>query len=518
LRRGLVILSLFALAAALAVSCGDSGGGGDPGVDPGPGPGPTPPPPVTALSIVILNQPSGPSFQGMPPSLGGVNLEVWWSDGTHGVVEGADLADKGFYTVPAYCDVPGTGAAIGKFYIAHNGSNARSGELIPPGVVYLNELHIVKVPSVWYADQRPDYADFIVQGNYQYLNTAAARYTDLTGTGNFATCDTFRTFTIPVDQGYPLIELDTSRGQNTVKVTVAKGGTNEKVANFAVANYYVPNNIEFVYPSPDVFFLFDDDTFGNRNFVHNASNRLLNLVSSSKAQFKINYTGGEPRTIGWPEFYGNVEYAYRVLDNTTVNIGQIFWADDQTVKERGRGTNQNQISLLNFSEDADGNNIWNFQMEYVPKRYIKDTDSTYVSVFPVAVPVFEFSGDITITRKAGLTVNALTPWDEGTVSTMTDDLLDAINDRWTLSASYERTGSAAKTKTIPFFKSMFYGSDATRSLNLTGTAVFSNNYSNGVVDGFTGRITDHDWALPLFYRGETSSEENEVLVDIFAEF
>jgi hypothetical protein len=520
LRRGLVILSLFALAAALAVSCGDSGGGGDPGVDPGPGPGPTPPPPVVPLTIVILNQPTGPSFQGMPPDLGGVNLEVWWSDGTHGVVESADIAAKGFYTVPAYCDIPGEQGTddIGKFYIAHNGSNARSGELLPPGVIYLNELNIVKVPSVWYADQRPDYADFMIQGNYQWVN--ADPYVDSTGTAKFATCNRFRTYTIPVDQGYPYIELDSIGGKNTVKVTIAKGDASEKVALFAVSNYYVPNNIEFVYPSADVFFLFDDDTFDTRNYVGSLgtanANRLLALVSSSKAQFKIHYTDNVERTIGWPEFLGNIEYAYK-RHNSVLNPTSIFWGDDRTRLETGRGQNQNQIALLNFSEDEDGNNVWNFMMEYIPQRFIKDTDMTYASVFTVAVPVFEFSGDIVIARKPGLSLNITTPWDRGTASTMTDDLLDAIKDRWTLTASYERTGSAAKTKTIPFLKNMFYGSAATTSLNLTGSPTFSRTYSFGVLSGDKGRIPDHDWPLQLFYRGETSSEENEVLVDVFAD-
>jgi len=94
-RRSLVILSLFALAFAVASCSSDSGSGNTDPTEVPTGPvEPTEPPVKAAVavqSITVLAHPKVPSFEGAYPDLTGLKVMVKWTDGTEDVKTDLDL-------------------------------------------------------------------------------------------------------------------------------------------------------------------------------------------------------------------------------------------------------------------------------------------------------------------------------------------------------------------------------------------------------------------------------------------
>ena len=116
-RRGLVILSLFALAFA---SCGDSGSGSNGETDPSNGgTGPTNPPITPARfveRIEVRKHPTMYSFEAADPDLSGLQVAVYWNEGGATSLEIVDVEkmetekSNRFYVLPpvAFVDNPGT--------------------------------------------------------------------------------------------------------------------------------------------------------------------------------------------------------------------------------------------------------------------------------------------------------------------------------------------------------------------------------------------------------------------------
>jgi len=132
LRRGLVILSLFALAFAFA-SCGDSGSGG--GGDTQPTNGTTPPVVTPTAKYVerleVMKHPNTYSYEAAAVELTGLQVAVYWNDNGVKSVEIVDVADDEsaarFYTDPPFAQVASIGsnmtslsALAGKYTLYYN--------------------------------------------------------------------------------------------------------------------------------------------------------------------------------------------------------------------------------------------------------------------------------------------------------------------------------------------------------------------------------------------------------------
>jgi hypothetical protein len=494
LRRGLVILSLFALVFA---SCGESGDGE--------GGGPTTPvtPSVPyAVSIGIVTQPSADSFQGMPPDLTGLVLEVVWSTGSREFISG-DVASRGFYAVPPYCDVAGnysTYSSSQKYNVAHNASTTVSDELKLPGIIPMTTLNLTtKEPVDWYADQKPDFNNFVLQGYYEW-NTGD-KY-NASATPNTSTWKN-----IPMSLAYPPIDTSKLPTQKTITVDIDKGGLNAMSVEISVRNYFLVANITYA-GAVGAFFGFDDSInySGLGLACGNAAikKRVLDLAAAAKLNFDVTYTDGKPaKRLSWDEYFANVYYTNDKL-GTPVNAfyDAFFFGDD------GLNTAGDQ---LNWNDD---DYTWTFVMKYVPKEY---GNETYRGVFNIALPVYEFQTLSSAAKKYPGGDNVLTEF-AGTVTGMSAGLLAGINDNWTLTANYERNRDT-KSRTIGFTTAMFtdYGTASGGStIDLRGTGELSGIVSSasGVAPGTTS--FERNWPLPLVYRGEELvSDDETVVVDLF---
>jgi hypothetical protein len=493
LRRGLVILSLFALVFA---SCGDSGGdGGDP-TDPGI----TPPPaaPYVESITLLVAAPTNPSFQGMPPDLTGMALEVKWSNEASPKRVDGDLRSQGFYTVPNYCDEPGTGASVvGSFSVVHRSSTASSGLFTPPAVIWLDSLYLTSNgPVNWYSDQRPVFPNLVLTGKYQWNSKAPE--TDNTGLSNYANCDKFAELTIPLSVGYPDLDSNKVVKSKIIEVTVggiASSPQNEVKAQIPITNYYQVLGVKYANVSGD-FFAFDDDT--NISGLANKAT-LRKKVADAKATFDITYEDGTTRNITWIEFLDNVTYAY-AQQSINLDPDKIFYADDSTRTEGSGAT------ILKYNDD---DYTWTFMMEYVPKEYL-DSAHAYTARFPVALPVYEFRNEIAVARVAGAT-NDVEVGYASTNAAMDVDLFKAISDRWTLTGQYAR-GNDVKTKKIGWNSQFFHDGFGVGSnvINLNAGTI-STDIPTAVASSI---LVERNWPLPLLYRAEPLTDEDTVTVTV----
>ena len=190
-RRGLVILSLFALAFA---SCSDSGGGdnGDTGPTNG-GTGPTNPPAAAAKfaeKIQVIKHPNMYSFEAAAPDLTGLTVAVYWNEGGATSVEivevkAMDTEESNlFYVEPPVAWVKELGTSVtdfsedGDYLLYYNGVTggapiARPVNLYLPAVRALNTAGTAhsdiklggKIAAV-YEDQLIDTSTLKIIGNY----------------------------------------------------------------------------------------------------------------------------------------------------------------------------------------------------------------------------------------------------------------------------------------------------------------------------------------------------------------
>jgi len=524
LRRGLVILSLFALAFAFA-SCGDSSSTPtDPG-DPGNPTNPPVTPAVYAQAITVSALPSGNSFQGMPPVLDGMILQVLWSDSKLEWVEAKDFVTKGFYAVPPYCDIA-TEDTPSPFVIAHNLSTTVSGEFDVPAVIPLTSLHVnIKGGSLdWYADAGVDPTKFELQGFYKWGETAGIYDQAKTG----AAADKSASKIIPVSVGYPKFDLTNVPTDNRVEVTVGNksGATKTSTEKFSITNYYVVQSVEFDFANvPAGFYAFDDDLdLLNINSSSKAQAAMLKKLSDTKPSFKITYDDNKTfRTIGWSEFYSNVANALVRIGSSSAPLAihpEYLFLGDVGDDTDSYDVNGKVLYVNENNDDA----AWVFYMQYVPKKYdsgsslstgdLPSTTATYTSIFPVSIPVYAFEGSIAVEKKPGRNSNVVLGWATAPLTTVSDDVLDAINDNWTLTASYARKG-VKKNQTLDFTSKMFTdprGSVSGVSLIGAGAAGISGKLGGTITSGQV--FFETNWALPLIYRGEIATEDETVQVDL----
>jgi len=387
LRRGIVILSLLALAFA---SCGDSGGDDNNGNTNGGGDngnGTVTPPAKYALSIRIVTQPKNPSFQGMPPDIEGVELEVLFSDSPTLQRITGDLREQGFYPTPDYCDEPGDGKVdtneepeIGYFYMAYaGGTTTQSNRLLIPGVIPAMYMEARKTANqlVVYSDQRPDFRGKIaLKAHYMwevgtdglpssYDTTAPTEVTTVPGTDGVVSGWKIADAEIPVSLVYPTFDMSKARSQKKIGVGIGNlktdnnngsnpfannsSAANPRVVEFGLDAYYQVLGISLDRASGD-FFIFDDDTFYaapvDKDRASGANPEIWEyglslaqvkaldtkypygprqrLLDTSNVTFKVNYEDQTSRTITWQEFQDNVAYALRVNGVTGDSKNYIF--------------------------------------------------------------------------------------------------------------------------------------------------------------------------------------------------
>jgi len=270
--------------------------------------------------------------------------------------------------------------------------------------------------------------------------------------------------------------------------------------------------VEFAGASAD-FFAFDDDvnTYAFFNVSGNGD-RLLNianLIIKTKPTFKVTYTDGSTRTIGWSEFYGNVVYANDRVGNPPFAWENIFVGD----------TGADTDNLLLADEETGD---WVFYMQYVPKNY---QDAAYTARFPVTLPRYEFQGLTPVKRVTGAANNIEVPYESFRSVTVLDpvgvasdaSLMKSIQDRWILTAQYQR-GRDRKDRVVKILAD-YFNDAASGSANPTflDPKEGSDTMSGRIAVASAGAsVYWRNWPLPLMYRGEILDADDTVQVDVKA--
>jgi len=506
LRRSLVILSLLALVFAGCSSSDDdtSSNGGGGGYQGGGGP--------RAVSITVAVEPTGPSYQGLPPNLTGMVLDVTWDNGTMSRVEG-DLIGQGFYPVPNYCDEAGLGTAISAFTIASANSTASSGPFRVPGVIFCAKLDLTsKGQVIWYSDQKPDYTNFDLEATYRYDSDrpyADARTTGIMPTASMWGNEVITKAKIGISQSYPTVSVNQVTNwfvNASIGNMPGSSGPGVSSERLMITNYYEVAGIEYVPDSAAWDTVFDDD-------VKYAGDKgeIFALMTASKPSFKIFYFDGTDRIIDWTEFVGNVTYTSTMMGMVVTPTGL---TDSIVVSDDGTDTDANGDAILAYDEDEFN---WNVILEYVRKEYgAPSSVATYISKFTVPVPVYEFQGEVVISRRDGTGLNNV--WIEEKTTNPTeptkgtaDDNIAAINGKWKMVGAYTRLGDT-KYKEIEFdvdgLGTMWPNFGTVVNQNLTAT--YSGNIASGEY-AFEPGVP-----IPVYYRGATYQDEDDtVIVDIY---
>jgi len=566
LRRGLVILSLFALAFALA-SCGESGSGDD--TTTGGTTTPTAAPLPKVVSIKILAQPKNASFQGCPPNISDVKIEVLYDNSPNvKTYEGDEIRANGLYPSPDYCDTPGIGDdQIGRFFIAAYSGGAKSQKLEIPGVIPLASAEVTGgAPVKVYADQKPDFSKVTVKGRYLYeyvlgvdddgnpvvddstwaamcLTTAPATVTKENGKIEY--------HDIPVTFGvYPPIVMDSGAvasgvakvyiGANFASNPAVDGSTlspsitqTNKIDVDVDVNFYQLSGIVFKSFGGEGFVYDDDvDLYVNDDKDQNFANldEIDKLLKGS--MFTVRYeTRGAlpdpdpdgPKDISWETFQERVKYALETYGSGFVeySLANVIVGTDGKL---AGGKPGDPTPVFNWNDD-EGDPIWAINLQYVPKEYAGGTspNSSYTGYVDVDVPVFTFDQTIKVGRRdnAPEPLTIVHEWKSAPVS-FPPTLEDSIRDRWQLSATYRR-GSEAKDKTKIALASAYFAAGVSGRTNaagvkvekpnidLIGTQAFSRSVDLNYTPGNASTTqTLRDWPLPLSYRGTVVTDDETV--------
>jgi hypothetical protein len=565
LRRGLVILSLFALAFASA-ACNSSGG--DEGDTTGTGT--TTPPPPRALSITIVSGKSATNdwFQGCEPDLTGIEIEVLWETGpdaqTIKKYTKAEFEELGFSASPAYCDEPGTpdgrapGSAFsGEFHIVHIGSPNIQSEAIPyKGVIPVLTVTGGKVPKL-YADEPPALRLKGTKITLGYMYEKATKANpDLPYTvpppSSINPADAVpATKDIYMNSAYPLWDMNniaTGNDKDGYKVNVhigkiKSGGTNLKSGTITVAEYMQVVGVAVQTPLPDDFWAYDDEIeiVNTTPSATTFPEELDTKLTDSNVKFNVTYQSGkagsgstkptETQEKTWAEFKANVKYAHAVQNIDPNNSAKpINWGNNGFVKDGSTikgavvgvtppfGWENSAIDILNYSEDITieagtyrGAATWTFWLEYVPKEYLlgaAGTDTAYVDRVYIDMPIATFQNEIEIKQRNSLP-EALLPYHTGDTE-MTDDWMNVINDRWVLMGKYQ-VGRTKLDKPVDWVSDYFYYGYKSAGNKITLDAPTL----SGITVASFAVETERGFSLPVYYRGETQTQDDSVTVTIF---
>jgi len=554
LRRGLVILSLFALVFA---SCNttDPDDPGTPGTDPGT----TPSGPVkSVVSILITEQPTGLSYQGDAPNLSGMSIEVVYAyDGVpdktptkYTSVSNSAIRELGFFASPDYCDRPGmhpsdpvesSGADCGEFSLAYGnpgGILLSVNELEIPGVVWLDDVSASGETVKFYADKKPDFTGITL--NYSYVYNAAKPYADPSSmTIGSAGSTVTATRTRKATTAYPKWDVsDAAKGRVKVQIGTATGSAKLVERNVTVT-YYQISRVEWT-SQTGTFYMYDDDIkYADDSDGANPKTSLVSWVGTANPTFTVYYVDSfakpvDNRTIGWSEFQENKKYAKEAAKTGAGGVigGSTFYSPEDAIFAYGdlqedpdesiNITKGGIQKLLKYSEDT----TWTFVMEYVPREYIANPLDAYTSTFDVEVPVAVFSELKPAERRdEEYFKNNIWARYADPQGAMPEELLTAINFRWKFTATYESAGGVTPDpKIFSATKSSFYLANpealggvgaGTASIDLRGPAEFKDEVTAVLGGSSSGMAVSREWKLPVYYRGATIEDDDGVWVDLF---
>jgi len=533
LRRGLVILSLFALVFA---SCGESGGGDDTPPDV-----PPPPPPAPVVkSITIIQQPTGASFQGLPPVLTGLIAEIEWDDGRKEVTSDTSL----FNTAPGYCDTAWNysataGAGVNtvpydKLQLYYKGQTAVSQQLLINRIYAATKIEITQASSVaWFSDQRPDFTGL----TYNVIFDGYA------GVGSY------KREALPMTAAYP--KTDYKEVVDKKKLTVFVGPYDSSAytaanimgvtsggqysgswvkTDFYLANYYQVKAIEFKGMDDAIFY--DDDV---TTFFTSAAGTTIdatNVYAQLKkynVKFEVSYTGTDvTKSLTMDDFIANSIY-YRNLtglasggNNSAYMLNAIVAATDPLVVDPTGNT-----SILRV--DPDDEETWRIYLDYAPLRYNSSASQTIV---PVSLSLYTFQQELRRVEGPGERFI----WASDNPRTMNTDELNDIKTKWSLQGQYMK-GRQTSYKAITLTPQMFYDGYAGTSYGWNSLTTGINSYRTysgrvffpnssdvggrwGLYSAADGSVSmklkanqiGRDFPLPVYYRGGYLVDEDESVV------
>jgi hypothetical protein len=244
---------------------------------------------------------------------------------------------------------------------------------------------------------------------------------------------------------------------------------------------------------------------------------MFELMVKSKPNFIVTYNGGvKTRKIGWSEFFANVQNANYRLDGALPTTDQtrdyIFHSSDSTRNY----TADPSVIVLDWNDE---DYTWKFWVKYVPYEYPLTTAYTYTSRCDISLPVYEYDGTVTVT--ANYKEDVVVPYNAVPYSTqINDDIARAINDKWTLTATYNRLGDK-KNREVTIVKEMFNGVvSGINGVKVDGqglsvsTSIESQLNNSAVASGT--QVYEKGWALPLKFMVDVLEEEDTVQVTLTA--
>jgi hypothetical protein len=529
LRRGLVILSLFALVFA---SCGDSGGGDDGGNGGEPPVPPVIPPAPVLTRLNVVSQPTVNSFQGDRPVLTGLVVELAFDGGTPYL----EYDISKFETVPPYANTASTTQATAsaaatpvEMQVVLKGYTWPADKVMLPQVVKAEKIQFSNLAErkTWFSDQRPDFTGL-------YYNVITPTYYAPGGGGQ----QNPKSLYVQGTSGYPYADLSGLSLPNNKSVTVWIGkdhpsvggsgieGTDYYSTTFTVNNYAQATGISVKSMDWGDNPVFDDD-WGR--FAASATAATLDATKTlaelrkAKVVFEVFYNdaAGTSREITLDEFIANNAWFKdnNLADSTLFDGATTVGSDGRIAPSTAlisAGGNWNTPGLLNFrNEDAENNpETWTVFVEYLP---IRGSTTATPTAIHINIPIWwmDTSRDgveFRVTKKPGDSLPTITGDSPATVAAdITNDDLARLNDRWKLEGVYTNSSSREpKYKVLSLTKQMFYSGAAGQF----GTGGFASVYAgspDATYDaalhlsasgfGYSSGDIARDYPLPLFYRG-----------------
>jgi len=500
LRRGLVILSLFALVFASCSESGGEEGGSDPT-----GGQPTTTPPRKVDSVRLLSNPVNHSFQGARIDLRGIQLEIKYSDSSDPVyirtVEGGEWDKPETFVIegieywenlnPQFCDVPSyqgvdkTGLDSAAATYAAGGAISKDVDLYytgfntaikvkVPHVVPVDKIELSQPPSrVLYADVRPEFekAQFDLVLEHEWVAYVNGKL--------IPDQKPYRVRQYMTDV-YPVVDY-TNASNKTLKVSIGTG-TSQRSTTWLLDNYYEVYQVLFRKGSADWtkggkyngFYDDDIDVFFDPSVVTATGiaagtvsadpTRVLPELRKTGIEFDVYYVGlDQPKTITLDQFIGNARW---YSQQRGIDISSDAYMREMVVGTTGlKVADSSDVYILRLGEaDPDDENMWEIWLDYAPWILNKQANVNRVIV---PVQVFGWEGDIQAELKkvGGSFVNnpvldakqaerqlstGSTPYER--------DELEAIAASWTLTASYSN-GELSKQpsrKPVKLTERIFY--------------------------------------------------------------
>jgi hypothetical protein len=518
LRRGLVILSLFALVFA---SCSDSSGGTD---NTG-GTGGTNPPAPKVISISIIQQPTATNYQGTRADLTGLVAEVLM-EGSSTPIRETDISK--FTTLPGYIDRAGVNNGDLTLMYLGQAADAMTTKLILPKVIPVTKIEVTQDKQVaWFADQRPDFSGLTLDLTYEGTWDGGAKYVRKSQ---------------KMTPAYPNVTYTDIQAKKKVTVTVGPlvGGTtiaspndstttnwenNARSTDFPISAYYEVLGVtvkgigDYEYYDDNFSKFFNAGSTavirGNKSIYPNEidPDKVYNELKASGVTFEVSYKGTEEKhTLTMDEFVANSKWYYEqqglgngVTVANTYMLDMIVAGSDGFKIETTRDGVPVGGGARIFNIIADDELTWNVHLEYAPGNY-----NTSASLAKVTVPLqmYIFGGDIRkkyngpteVTIEGGDGLNA-TGTNLG-IRQIHGSEVTAINQKWKLEGNYAK-GRDQKWKVIDITAQMFsdgwFGSSAVAIRDGLGgwASVATHGYQGITGGGGASVINDYNMSVNL---------------------